>query len=152
MKSPTHDRLLAALIAKLPSSTEPWMREDRVAWLRMMAMAFDVVYGPCGEIRIASEAAPAAMAIAPAPVASAAIGATDDTEPAPCRFYVDHDGFAMADERPIAMEDLPANATLWDERSGIECGDVAAILWRDTGATRRSLPPGVILKAAMHAA
>jgi hypothetical protein len=62
------------------------------------------------------------------------------------RFYVDRDGFALGDGKPIAMEDLPAGAILWDERVGIESGDVAAILWRNTGTSRRSLPPGVILK------
>lgn len=70
----------------------------------------------------------------------------------PRRFYVDHDGFAMGDARPIAMEDLPDGATLWDERSGPECGDVATILWRDIGTTRKSLPLGVVFKAAVKSA
>jgi hypothetical protein len=57
----------------------------------------------------------------------------------------------MGDGRPVAMEDLPADATLWDERTGVECGDVAAILWRDIGTSRRSLPPGVTLKPIFDA-
>jgi hypothetical protein len=161
-----HGRLLAALIAKLPAETAGWPRAGRVAWLRMMAMAFDVAYGPCGGIRVALEDArgddrsddhrsindrsgdDARSAFAPlhgvaehraASQAQAAPGAAQ-------RFYVDRDGFAMGDGRPVAMEDLPAGVTLWDERIGIECGDAAAILWRDIGSTRRGLPPSVTLR------
>jgi hypothetical protein len=155
MTRPKHDRLMAALIAKLPAEAGPWPRAGRIAWLQMMAMAFDVVYGPCSGIRVASNEpcrddcrthdAPAAATVpcheqaeyraAPQPVPGAAP-----------RFYVDRDGFAMGDGRPIAMEDLPAGAILWDERVGIECGDASTILWRDTGTSRRGLPPGVTLQ------
>jgi len=157
MAKAKHDRLLAALIARLPTGTEPWPRAERIAWLRMMALAFDVIHGPCGGVRIvpaeagesisAGQSDHPATAPHPAPAAAAPLAM-------PQRFYVDRDGFAMAafdsgsGGRPIAMEDLPAGATLWDERAGIECGDAAAILWRDIGATRRSLPPGVTLKPA----
>jgi hypothetical protein len=157
MTKAKHDRLLSALIAKLPAETAQWPRAGRIAWLQMMATAFDVVYGPCGAIRVAADEAH-----------HDGFGVNDQRgdrgeivplhgladhcatqPPAPSgaqRFYVDRDGFAMGDGRPIAMEDLPANAVLWDERVGIECGDAAAILWRDIGASRRSLPPGVTLR------
>ena len=36
--------------------------------------------------------------------------------------------------------------------TGAECGDVATILWRDIGTTRRSLPPGVTLRPVLDAA
>ena len=160
MAKAKHDRLLAALIAKLPAGAEPWPRTERIAWLHMMALAFDVIHGPCGGVRIdpmeAGESMPAGRtdhpAAAPHPAPAAAV-----RPGAPQRFYVDRDGFAMgacdhgSSGKPIAMEDLPAGATLWDERTGIECGDAAAILWRDIGATRRSLPPGVTLKPAFDA-
>jgi hypothetical protein len=156
MTKAKRDPVLAALIAKLPATTQPWPRAERIAWLRMMAMAFDVAYGPCGGVRIAAEACGSEHAgkerasDAPAPVAREA--PTEAEPPAvPLRFHVDRDGFAMGDGRPIAMEDLPAGATLWDERTGIECGDVAAILWRDIGTTRRTLPLGVTLKPAFDA-
>jgi hypothetical protein len=145
-----HDRLLAALIAKLPAKMDQWSRADRIAWLQMMAMAFDVVYGPCGRLRIVlaetrdGTADQTAAAPHHAPVGTAPPGT-------PQRFYVDRDGFAMGDGRPIAIEDLPTGATLWDERTGVECGDVAAILWRDIGTSRRSLPPGVILRPILDA-
>jgi hypothetical protein len=148
-----HDRLLAALIAKLPGEVAPWPRAGRIAWLQMMAIAFDVAYGPCGGIRVAPgetcgddcglrDGSAAATAFsheqaeyraAPPPVAAT-------------RFYVDRDGFAMGDGRPVAMADLPVGAILWDERVGIECGDASAILWRDVGTSRERLPPGVTLR------
>ena len=150
MTKAKHDRLLAAVIGKLPIETAQWPRADRIAWLRMMAMAFDVVYGSNSEGPIAPEEAGVdeanQTALGPQPL---------PFEPRPLvtrqRFYVDHDGFAMGDGRPIAMEDLPAGATLWDERAGVECGDVAAILWRDIGTTRRSLPQGTTLKPVFDA-
>jgi hypothetical protein len=150
MPKAKHDRLLAALIAKLPIEIEQWPRADRIAWLQMTATAFDVVYGPCGGIRVAPEEARTSHctpSVTTAHHVSAGHQVKEQAAPStPQRFYVDRDGFAMADGKPAAMEDLPASAILWDERIGIECGDVAMILWRDIGTSRRSLPPGVILR------
>jgi hypothetical protein len=147
MKKARHDRLLTALIARLPEGNIPWTQDDRIAWLWMMTLAFDVVYGPCGGISIVPERAPKGRpdAIASAAAQSCPANADDG------RFYVDRDGFAMADGLPITIGDLPAGTILWDERAGIECGDPATILWRDVGTTRRSLPPGVTLKPATDA-
>jgi hypothetical protein len=162
MNHARHDRLLAALIAKLPAKTTPWPRADRAAWLRMMAMAFDVVYGPGGGICVVVDDArgdgggAGAMhdALLQQPAEhSAATQALPGVAPPDFalprraqRFYVDRDGFAMGDGRPVAMDDLPAGVILWDERVGLECGDASAILWRDVGTSRRSLPPGVTLR------
>jgi hypothetical protein len=153
MTKTKHDRLLAALIAKLPIEIVQWSRADRIAWLRMMAIAFDVVYGPCGGVRVMPEEAcdGKAQQAYQAATASHHVSAEAAQPDKPQRFYVDRDGFAMGDGRPIAVEDLPAGATLWDERAGVECGDVAAILWRDIGTTRGSLPPGVILRPIFDA-
>jgi hypothetical protein len=145
------------LIARLPADAAQWPRAGRIAWLQMMAMAFDVVYGPCGAIRVADdEPRDDGFSGADHHGDSGAIGprrgpaerdATPPTGPHVAqRFYVDRDGFAMGDGRPIAMEDLPAGAILWDERVGIESGDASAILWRDTGTSRRSLPLSVTLR------
>ncbi len=149
MAKAKHDRLLVALIAKLPMEIAQWPRADRMAWLQMIAMAFDVVYGPCGGIRVLAARADDVdeRANTPRPV-PAAHHATEQAAPIrPQRFYVDRDGFAMGDGKPVAMEDLPAGTILWDERIGIECGDPAAILWRDVGTSRRSLPPNVTLRS-----
>jgi hypothetical protein len=156
MIKPRRDRLLSALIGKLPAEAAQWPRAERIAWLQMMAMAFDVVYGPCDAIRVATDAAGdddysvndrRSERGAIAPRREHAEHATPQSPPGVAqRFYVDRDGFAMGDGRPIAMEDLPAGVNLWDERVGIESGDASAILWRDIGASRRSLPPGVTLR------
>ena len=154
------DRLLAALIARLPAAIAQWPRADRIAWLQMIAMAFDAVYGPGGGIRVVPEGAshdqedqsanPAShVSTSHMSTGHASTGRHVAAQTAPStaqRFYVDRDGFAMGDGKPIAMEDLPHGATLWDERVGIECGDAAAILWRDIGTSRRSLPPDVTLR------
>jgi hypothetical protein len=150
MTKSKHDRLLAALIGKLPAEKTPWRRDDRIAWLWMMALAFDVVYGPCGGIRIEAEEV-REPSIAVAPSRAVAPPGTASDEHTPPRFYIDRDGFAMSDGRPLAIEELPPDAILWDERSGPECGEVAAILWRDIGTTRRSLPPGVNVQPASEA-
>jgi hypothetical protein len=148
MTKAKHDPLLAALIAKLPAEMAQWPRADRIAWLQMMAMGFNVVYGACGGIRIAPEEVRSDDRSADAPHdMPAERPATAQAAPNVAqRFYVDRDGFAMGDGRPIAMEDLPAGVILWDERVGIESGDAAAILWRDIGTSRRSLPQGVTLR------
>src|SRR5262252_6919766 len=52
MTKAKHDRLLVALLTKLPTAMAPWPRADRIAWLQMTAMAFDVIYGPCGGVRV----------------------------------------------------------------------------------------------------
>lgn len=148
MTKPKHDRLLTALIAKLPPDAERWPRADRIAWLRMMAMAFDVVYGPGGPVPIGDDIAGYAGAAGGIHdrARSALAQASAELPDVPHRFYVDRDGFAMADGKPLALEELPPGTVLWDERGSAECGDLTTILWRDIGSTRRSLPPGVTLK------
>jgi hypothetical protein len=145
-----HDRLLMALIAKLPTEIARWPRADRIAWLQMMAMAFDVVYGPCGAIRVAPHEAWASgedqSGDDGGDVPTGQHATLEAAPGKPRRFYVDRDGFAMGDGKPVAVEDLPAGAILWDERTALECGDVTAILWRNIGTSRRSLPPGVTLQ------
>ena len=104
MTKAKHDRLLAALIAKLPTETAPWPRADRIAWLQMMAMAFDVVYGPCSGVRVVPEEDCASEAEQTASTTGHV--AAEAAPNSPQRFYVDRDGFAMGDGKPVAMEDL----------------------------------------------
>lgn len=46
------DPLIAALIKKLPPSGTDWSADERVMWLHMMAMAFQMAYGPKEQIDI----------------------------------------------------------------------------------------------------
>src|SRR5260370_31642341 len=116
------DGLLVALIAKLPMEAARWPRADRIAWLQMIAMALDVVYGPCGGIRVVAEGAHGDEAghgaNAPRPV-SAGHHVTAPAAPhIPPRFYVDRDGFSMGGGKPGALEDLPAGTILLDQPVG----------------------------------
>jgi hypothetical protein len=46
------DPLIRALIQKLPKSGEEWSADDRVTWLQMISMAFQMTYGPVDAIEI----------------------------------------------------------------------------------------------------
>lgn len=50
------DPLIQAVIQKLPSKG-PWPLDDRIKWLKVLSMAFDIVYGSDEEIQITNEAA-----------------------------------------------------------------------------------------------
>jgi hypothetical protein len=50
------DPLISALIQKLPGKG-PWTADERVTWLKMLAMAFQITYGQEAEITIKKEAA-----------------------------------------------------------------------------------------------
>jgi hypothetical protein len=150
MAARKRDRLLTALIGKLPPEKTPWSRDDRISWLWMMALAFDVVYGPCCGIRIEPEHIGETLSADGAVVMLRHGNGTN--VPVERNFYIDRDGFAMGNGQPIGIEDLPPNITLWDERTGIERGDIASILWRDIGTTRRSLPTGITLRPASDVA
>ncbi len=51
-----NDPLIKALIQKLPP-TGPWIADERVTWLKMLAMAFQITYGQEPNIDIKKEAA-----------------------------------------------------------------------------------------------
>src|SRR5260370_17126613 len=109
------DGLLVALIAKLPMEAARWPRADRIAWLQMIAMALDVVYGPCGGIRVVAEGTHGDEAghgpNAPRPV-SAGHHVTPQAAPLPPqRFFVDRAGFSMADPKPVPTWALPPPPT-----------------------------------------
>ena len=50
------DPLIRALIQKLPPNG-PWSADERVTWLKMLTMAFQITYGPDEAIEIKKEAA-----------------------------------------------------------------------------------------------
>jgi hypothetical protein len=112
----TIDPLLAEIVAKLPSPDSTWPAESRSAWLRMMAMAFDVAYGPVGESAIPRESM-----IARGP--DVMIGA-----PILQRYIIDRSGFARD---PHGDRIMPRDVIgrLYDERG--EDGDLGAIIWAD---------------------
>jgi truncated hemoglobin YjbI len=50
------DQLMRALMQKLLRSG-PWSADERVNWLKLLAMAFQIAYGPQEAIEIKKEAA-----------------------------------------------------------------------------------------------
>lgn len=136
------DPLLAALIDKLPKPGA-WTAEGRTAWLKMVAMAFDVVYGPVDGVEIPeflSERRPAPLRIAAAielPANGLPPNATvwTDEKIAEARgkvgpaFYIDDRGFARkaGGERVLASD--VSGAVLYDQRG--EQADLGAIVWAD---------------------
>lgn len=51
------DPLIGALLQKLPKAGEQFNQQERTTWLQMIAMAFQMAYGPVGEIEIKAKAA-----------------------------------------------------------------------------------------------
>lgn len=114
-KPQTH-RLIAALIAELPRPNRgwPWPVKDRVAWLGMMEMAFNVAYGvPLSKEDVTFKPQPNGHAV--------------PAEPADHAFYIDRENYARmaGGERINAVE---VDGQLFDLRGE---GDLGAIIWAD---------------------
>jgi len=54
-KTRPEDALIQALMQKLPPSG-PWSADERVNWLKLLTMAFQIAYGPSDEIEIKKQA------------------------------------------------------------------------------------------------
>lgn len=126
------DPLLAALIAKLPAGGSSWPAEDRSAWLKMMAMAFNVVYaGEAVEMPkfLAETGGQAGMSDA---LAAATERAQRALEPfvrmAPHAFYIDKEGVARGQGgKQILASDVIG--VIYDLRG--DKGDLGTIMWAD---------------------
>jgi hypothetical protein len=154
-KPKPRDPVIGALIGKLPAPGTTWPRADRVAWLRQMAMAFDSAFGaeaPIGmDVRDLASAAidwsKARGALADRHAGQPyneefSVGRPVDVQtdkpalrvvPQPKRYSIDPQGFAVCDGRPIAPEDVPPDATLFDERVPPEQGDLSTVYWKGEG-------------------
>lgn len=145
------DPLLAALIGKLPETAKPWARADRVAWLKMMAQAFDVVYGLEGTIEV-PKMVPDIGTFSLEPGAINLIDRKTGKIVQPTRqahaghdFYIAKDGTACrADGSPVAMSDIPADEMIFDYRP-IAGGfrDRDGITWADGSQGIEGIAPGV---------
>jgi len=121
------DTLVAALIWKLPRAGESFDAAARSKWLEMMAMAFDVAYGPADAAGEGDLAQIRRLASAGAPLIAAA---PKKPLPRPPRFYVDRDGYARKEPGNVQIMPHDLNGdTLFDDRG--EHGDLGAIVWAD---------------------
>lgn len=134
------DPLLAALIGKLPPQA-PFAGEQRAAWLKMMGMAFDVVYGVAEDMPNFL-GAPAPRAVS-APVAALPAAAAPRRHAA-YKFYIDLAGNALNDQDvPVLREDIPAETEIFDTRPiTSDFRDVDGIVWADGQHGTLGLAPG----------
>ncbi len=116
------DRLLDALIDKLPASGEAWPQPDRDAWLSLMRSAFDLVYGRDGQAP--PKQTPVELPKIPL------VG--DDAPAAPVKdWHVDAGGVARSpDGEEAPLEGVPRNTGFLDLRPGSD-GRLDTVIWAD---------------------
>jgi hypothetical protein len=150
------DPLLAALIGKLPASGSSWSIEQRTAWLKMMWMAFDVVYGAGGEViempdfleRPAVTAAPRPALVPDKPkvkpdgvYAAANLG---KPRVADQRYLIDIDGVAFGPGGQVDAKDIPSGEMVWDFRAGEQ--DLSNVVWASGHVEQHALPALIVMK------
>jgi hypothetical protein len=118
------DRLLDALIDKLPATGFAWPQADRDAWLSLMRSAFDLVYGRDGQ----PAPRPAVVELPPLPLRG-------DDVPAPVvaidRWHIDSFGVARSPEgEETPLEGIPRGTALLDLRAESD-GRLDTVIWAD---------------------
>jgi len=127
--------LVAAVLKEVPGAAST--RAQRIAWLKMIAMAIDTAYGADGDaIDLPSFLGGGLSDVAPAASATSAVASSAPPKPQlvrvvePPRFFID---FAGAARHAPSMEAINpeqvAGETLFDDRG--EHGDLGSILWAD---------------------
>jgi hypothetical protein len=104
--------LIAAMINELPKKGESWPAEQKAAWLKLMAMALDTVYGgqPFGGDPLQPYK-------------------TVKSNDLPHRFVIDAKGYAKnAQGKRILPKDV-GSTPIFDMRG--ELGDMREIVWAD---------------------
>lgn len=160
---PRIDPLLAALIGKLPAGGSEWTAAAREAWLRMMGVAFDVVYGPSerptltGTIPLLDPERLTAIEERQRRYGGPAAQIEEDREameqgkiPVPFKdghYHIAPDGYAMRDASPIDPADIPPGTIFHDYRSQ-PLTELDAIMWKTFGAKEMPLPAGVVIRPA----
>lgn len=141
---PQTDPLLAALIAKLPAVGDEFTREQRAAWLKMMAMAFDVAYGPTESPLELPTVEAMRGAVAPIPAAAAPAGAQRAAH-AGHDFYISMDGTVCnASGEPVLVSDIPPDEIVFDYRPvGGDFRDLDSITWADGSHGRAGIAAGI---------
>lgn len=134
-------QLVAALIGSLPAIGASFPAEQRADWLKMMAMTFNLAYGPAEDIpdflgATHSKAAALQGDDPPATKPKKIVGNE------PPRYYIAKDGRALQDPgaKPLTVNDIPRDETLWDERP-LGMKDLDTIIWADGTWPPGSLPP-----------
>lgn len=144
---PRLDPLLAALIEKLPAGGEEWPATERRAWLQMMGMAFDVVYGICDRVLVVGASGSMAVeatyeATGDGSMRLTSVKPAEQPRPgnAPYQFYIDLAGYVMKGDGSRCMPDEAKGWTIYDVRGE---ADLNAIIWADDS---RGVPRGMQLE------
>ena len=165
---PAHsDALLAAIISKLPAPGAPWPGEQRVIWLRLLVRAMDLCYRQAPSIRVemdecddppvrgdalGTHVPPGAPPKSEQPQVDVRAMVTDAASAAPALqeepFIIDRDGFAMRGVFPLAWQDVPPGALIFDDRVGLDADDWESIMWKTVGVVKGGAPrpAGVVLR------
>ncbi|HXI76088.1 MAG TPA: hypothetical protein VNH21_03075 [Steroidobacteraceae bacterium] len=125
---PATDPLLAALIEKLPAAGSTWGAAEREAWLKMMSMAFNVVYqGAPAEVPQFLVPATAQVDLSPSSFSLVSEGETF-AKFTPHTYWIDKAGIARGPGgKQIAGSEVIG--TIYDLRG--EHGDLGSIQWAD---------------------
>lgn len=149
-KKATQDPLVAAVIARLPAQGQPFTRESRVSWLKMMALTFENVYGPVPTIAV-DHAVPMQLEHVsggqPDGHQVVSLDAMREVAaPAPGEgfkklqrytVFIDQDGLAKHVNGERIMPSQVGGEVLYDLRG--ELGDLSAITWADGSMGTRGL-------------
>ncbi len=164
------DELVESVIKRLPAAGSPFPLLDRVAWLRMAVMAFDVSYGAAGDTINVSlpggVAVPAGTSMAPGGMTrvdqSGAAMTDDPTNVTPLRrptqaevdaldeprYYIRSDGMAFGPGNVrVKPADIPSSAVIEDERPKDQQADLSTIVWADGSWPPAALPSLNIIAA-----
>ena len=138
-----HDPVVDALIDRLPRQGATWPLEQRLVWLRMMVMGFDLAYGIEAPIEIKLAGVPAVMAadVAGAPAGGEALR-METSKPvevgprlgkkrreADQQYVICVDGMAWKGNKLMLPAELGPGDRLWDFRDGEQPLD--AVVWAD---------------------
>lgn len=116
--------IIQALIAELPDANTHWPVDKQLGWVKMMTMAFGMVYGGDAASRVEENVIPSE------PVPAPQLQQKMISKPMPVEypFYINTKGVALSQD---GSRVLPSDVTgpIFDLRG--EDGDVATITWAD---------------------
>lgn len=137
--------LIAAVVWQLPQAG-PFGAEQRSAWLKMMATAFDVAYGPVAVLDHGHTVLDHGLELRDPPIAAVrAAVALPKSAHAGHNFYISSDGTACnAAGEPVVMADVPAEEMIFDYRPVTgDFRDTASIRWADGETGIKGVAPGI---------
>jgi len=126
------DPLVAATVGKLPAAGTPWPQDERDNWFDLMRKCVAVTYGPPPRPGAAAGEAPH---FGEAPITST-------------KYYIQPDGTAVADGRPIDPHQIPPGTVVLDYRPLPIDEEYNPIMWLTHGAKAIKLPNRVIVRPA----